>query len=235
MENVLGTTLYKGSKVAITHNPDQWQDILYKGKEGFSINSKLANDYAKLKNSIDEYCKENLRGYIEKGISTLRWKKITITLPYTDGKTTFDKRVTMSIDDYLDATGYSRTLEYEIGNYEREWGINAIDPKKKIFTLYFNLNLIKFDDGPHIKHVVAHELAHIFFRDHGNGFQDALRQLDPSKLWSESFFDSGISSIGTKKSGILIFIIIGLAGIIWLYTLVQELISSLLNSSTPTF
>jgi hypothetical protein len=216
MYQKIGTTLYLGIKRDILIDPKQRRNFRYSNREGFIVSPEIGRDFSRVKEEIDAFCKEQIKRYIDRGIAKLRSKKITIQIPFTDGTRSFDKEVSMSIDDYLDATGFSRNIDYEIGSYEREWGINAINVTKKIFTLYFNLNLIKYDDGPHIEHVVAHELAHIFFRDHGPKFQDALRQLDSSTGWSQSFFSGGISQVGqTNNSYIYLVIILALISIIY--------------------
>jgi hypothetical protein len=221
MTSKIGTTLYLGLKRDILVDSAQRQDLRYSKRDGFIVSPSVASDFGDVQRVIDDFCKDQIKSYIERGIAKLRTKKIKVSIPYTDGTNTFDKDVEMSVDDYLDATGFSRKLDYEIGAYEREWGINAIDPRKKIFTLFFNLNLIKYDDGDHIQHVVAHELAHVFFRDHDSKFQDALRQLDNSSAWSQAFFNSGISRVGSTTSIIPLLIgIVALVLIYWVYNLV---------------
>ena len=227
----IGTTLYLGRKRDIVIDPKQSRDIMYSGGE-FRVSDSVGADFGKVQKAINEFCKDKIASIIDRGIAKLRWKKIRITLPYKRGEELFEKEVEMSVDDYLDATGFSQKLNYEIGSYEREWGINAIDPKKKVFTLFFNLNLIKYDDGPHIEHVVAHELAHVFFRDHGPKFEDALRQLDSSSSWSQSFFSGGIGSVGktTNIIPLLVLLIVFLLGF-WIYSIYTDIAEFITNQS----
>ena len=149
----------------------------------------------------------------------MRTKEIDIDLNYTDGT---KKKTKVSVNSYLKLCGYEPKIEYKVGVYEKEWGINELKAGTKNFTLYFNVNLIKYDSGSHIEYVVAHELAHVFFRDHGTEFNDALFKLYPRKKESEYFFNIRLPSIfgAQDDQGLFYFVVFSLLAVaagVWLW------------------
>jgi hypothetical protein len=215
---VVGSVLYQGKKVEIVGNPKQWDD--FKMADGkFVINQRLLLDFKLVEDAYNKFCDTQIRKIIDRQIGKLRTKEIDIDLNYTDGS---KKKTKVSVNSYLKLCGYESKIDYKVGIYEKEWGINEIKAGAKNFTLYFNLNLIKFDSGSHIEYVVAHELAHVFFRDHGEGFNDALFKLYPRKKESEYFFNMRLPAIlGTQSDqGMFYFIVFSLlafAAGIWLW------------------
>jgi|694.fasta_scaffold15553_9 hypothetical protein len=185
---------FLGQMYQVFVNQRQWQEIRFDGKR-FWANSKIAKDFDRLVESYEKFCKKQLASIIQSQIARLKTKKIPVELMYTDGVKTFVQRENLSVRDYLKKIGYKEKLEYKIGHYEKEWGINEINPKQKKFVLYFNQSLIKYDNGPHIEYVVAHELTHVFHRDHGDQFQATLARIFPKKRTSEQFFNRGIGRL----------------------------------------
>jgi predicted metal-dependent hydrolase len=207
----LGTLLYLGDRLEIWVEPNQSKNfVFYQNK--FWVNTRTAANSELINLEYDMFCETKLSQIIEKGIERLRSRKIKIQLDYTDGKTTFKKDMVLSVDEYLKLIDYSKKIDFKIGAYKKEWGINQIDVKQKNFVLFFNLDLIKFDAGDHINYVVAHELAHIFHRDHGSEFNSTLEKLFPSKRNSENFFDFKIPQLLNPASGqsnnLIIFLIV---------------------------
>lgn len=235
----IGTLLFQGEKRELWFNKGKSVFEYSGGVFYTSINIEDESDWPSVTQHYDTFCKQKMDSIIWSEIRKLRLKKIKTTLPYiqTQGGVTthIEKEVEMNVNDYLELLGYSQKIDYEIGKYQKEWGINAIDPKKKIFVLYFNLDLIKYDSGPHIEHVVAHELAHIFHRDHGAKFQNVLSQLDPSSKWSQDFFDRGITLLGSNSSRsvwvIVVFlgIVIIIVGYQWLAEIYNSFFGNNLN------
>ena len=217
----------------------QWAKIRFTGDK-FLINEALSKDFEKFKIEYEKFCRNRLKKIIENGINDLKHKKIKVILDYTDGKKTFPKEVKMSVVEYLKVLNFSPKIRFEMGNYEKEWGINQINPKEKNFVLFFNQNLIKYDSGQHIKHVVAHELAHVFIRNHGEEFHKVLTQLDSKKKQSEYFFSKGISHLFQDKmqsvdsKAVLIGLVLIVFGIIiyWLYNFILNFFNL---SSQPNF
>ena len=219
---VVGSILYQGKKVEIVASPKQWEDIKMMGGK-LAINQRLLSDFKLVEEAYNKHCKVELGRIIDRQIARLRGKEVEIELEYTDGVKNFKKKTKVSVNSYLKLCGYEQKIDYKIGIYEREWGINELKVGAKNFTLYFNLNLIKFDSGSHIEYVVAHELAHVFFRDHGVGFNDALFKLYPRKSESEYFFNwkMGFLFGKTQDNSFFYFAVsaavIGLVGY-WIYT-----------------
>lgn len=211
MPEKYGTVVYMGKTREIWVDEHQWSNIRYSGGK-FWIHKSFARDNDGVNKIFDDFCRKKLSSIIDKGISRLRGKEIDLYLDYTDGTNNFKKNVRFSVDSYLKEIGYSSKIDYKIGNFEYEWGINEIDTGSKTFVLYFNLNLIKYDSGMHIDYVVAHELAHVFHRDHGDGFNDALEKLFPSKQQSEYFFNFGIVNLfGVKPTTNYFLVFIGVS------------------------
>lgn len=232
MQTKIGSAIYLGVKRDVYYDPQQSRDFKF-SRGDFVVSKKLSQDWALFNIHFEEFCKQQIKSYIDRGIAKLKHKRITVPVKYTDGLV---RPLETTIVDYLQLTGYSRDLDYEIGSYEREWGINAVNPTTKKFTLFFNLRLIKFDDGPHIEHVVAHELAHIFHRDHGPLFQETLQQLDPNTRWSQNFFDSRIRFVGQSNTTFYILLIgLGLILILYFGYSALQFISDILFTSSPNF
>ena len=108
--------------------------------------------------------------------------------------------------------------------------------------LFFNLDLIKFDNGEHINYVVAHELAHVFHRDHGKEFNETLERLFPTKRLSERFFDFKVADIisgvknGNQSFNMVILGVILLLILFGLWNLVSQwFISFFTLPAKPTF
>jgi len=190
---LIATVPFLGKTCEVYFNPKSWSKMQFNGKY-FEVNKTIGTNFDKLNIEFNSYCKNKLKNIIESQISRLRQKTVEVELIYTDGVKTFPKKIQTSVNKYLKEIGYSTIIDFEIGKYEKEWGINAINPKNKKFTLYFNQDLIKYDDGPNIEYVVAHELTHVFHRDHGEGFNTALQRLFPKKRTAEEFFKSGIAT-----------------------------------------
>ena len=214
----LGTVLYQGKKPELWLNPKQWEAWVWKSGLGrFEVSTDATKTQESLNKAFDDYCTAELKKIIDVQIAQLRQKKVDVDIPHTDGKKTFDKTLNLSVDDYLTLYQFSKKLDYKIGAYEKEWGINEINPTKKIFTLHFNLNLIKYDSGEHIKYVVAHELTHVFHRDHGPKFQQTLERIYPRKNDSENFFNWRLASMFGKQDSSFQYIVLGLVAIGGLY------------------
>jgi predicted metal-dependent hydrolase len=197
-----------GKKLPV-YTTSQWPDFVVQGDKVL-VTSKLAQNFELLNQSWDRYCQIELRKIVDRQIRKLRTKAIKVKLDYNQNGQKLQKNEVLSVNDYLDKFGYSRSIEIEIGSSQKEWGINKIDPKQKKFTLFFNQNLLKYDSGKHIQYVVAHELVHVFHRDHGPQFQASLNRLYAQKNQSESFWGSGIRTVFNSKqvnSGLLWFII----------------------------
>lgn len=199
MNQKIGTLLYQGKTREIWSRIDQKQGLLF-AQEKFFVSVDLAKDFEKVTSAFDRFCKEKMVSIIEKGIEKYRWKTVRTQLPYTNGTKSFFQQAQLSAQEYLKLIGYSTKIDYQIGKYTKEWGINEIKTGQKSFTLYFNLDLIKYDAGDKILLVVAHEMAHIFHRDHGAEFQDVLEQMYPNKREAENFFNTGISSLFGGKA-----------------------------------
>ncbi|GAB4143892.1 MAG: hypothetical protein OHK0017_01850 [Patescibacteria group bacterium] len=233
---VLTTVLYQGKRIELLLDPQQWESWrLVDGK--FRVNQKTASSNELLNKAYNDFCANQLKKIIEEQTAKLRTKKIELEIPYINNSTKvqFMKKELLSVDDYLKLYGYANEIEFKIGKYEREWGINQIDANKKNFILHFNLDLIKFDSGEHIKYVVAHELTHVFYRDHGDKFQEALQRLYPNKSASESFFTFGIPALFGKQNysfQYTILILVGLAIIYWLFNQVWGWIQSIFPNLT---
>jgi len=228
----LATVTFKGKKCDVVLSANQWAEIRFDGQK-FVANKKLQNNFNLLVKKYEEYCSNELKGIIRRGIAKLRSKKIETQIEYTDGQKNFLKKVKLSVNDYIKMLGFSGNLDFKIGNYERERGINEVNPKSKKFTLFFNASLIKYNHGPHIEYVVAHELTHVFHRDHGPLFQKALGNLFPQKNSSEEFFNRGISSIFTapgKTSSLVFYAIMAFAVLALVYWM-----SGFLSSFLPSF
>jgi predicted metal-dependent hydrolase len=234
----LGTLLYLGDRLEIWLEPGQSKNfVFYQNK--FWVNARTAANSELINQEYDKFCEGKLSQIIDRGIEKLRSKKIKIQLDYTDGKSTFKKDMQVSVDDYLKLIEYSKKIDYKIGAFKKEWGINQIDVKQKNFVLFFNLDLIKFDSGDHINYVVAHELAHIFHRDHGPEFNSTLEKLFPTKRNSENFFNFKIPQIanpGSGQSSNLVILLIALLVIyaLWM-VLSQWLAGFFVVPSSPTF
>jgi|GEM_PF-2804964 len=225
---LIATVPFLGSMKEVYWKPKSWSKINFDGQK-FVVNDSIGTNFDKLNLEFDKYCRQQLKNIINSQIARLRGKNIEVELIYTDGIKNFPKRISTSVNKYLKEIGYNHKIDYKIGKYEKEWGVNEINPKNKTFTLYFNQDLIKYDSGPHIEYVVAHELAHVFHRDHSEGFNQTLHRLFPRKRTSEEFFKSGISRrfrlpnlSGNKNFSLILVAIICL---ILIYFLGQLLIS----------
>jgi hypothetical protein len=219
---VVGSVVYQGKKVEIVGNPKQWEDFKMVGGK-FVINQRLLSDFKLVEEAYNKFCDLEIRKIIDRQIGKLRTKEIDIDLNYTDGT---KKKTKVSVNSYLKLCGYESKIDYKIGVYEKEWGINELKAGAKNFTLYFNLNLIKYDSGSHIEYVVAHELAHVFFRDHGVEFNDALFKLYPRKHESEYFFNMRLPAIFGSQGdqGLFYFVIFSLLAIaigVWFWQIIS--------------
>lgn len=224
---LIATVPFLGATKEVYLNPKSWSKLKFDGQK-FVVNNSVGTNFDKLNLEFNNYCQRQLKSIINSQIARLRGKNIDLELMYTDGVKNFPKKVTTSVDKYLKEIGYASKIDYKIGKYEKEWGINEINPKNKTFTLYFNQDLIKYDNGPHIEYVVAHELTHVFHRDHGQEFNQSLSRLFPRKRTSEEFFKSGISkrfnlpNIAGNKNFSLI--LIAITSLILIYFLGQFII-----------
>jgi predicted metal-dependent hydrolase len=231
---------FLGQMYEVFLNPKQWQELRFDGKR-FLANQRIGRDFEKLISVYEKFCKQQLAKIIDRQVANLRRKKVAVELMYTDGIKQFAKRENLSVDDYLKKINYKQKLEYKIGVYEKEWGINEINPKQKKFILYFNQSLIKYDKGPHIEYVVAHELTHVFHRDHGDQFHATLARIFPRKRTSEEFFKTGISrrfalpNLDISYTWLwFILAIIILAGIYWLFGFVSNFWQDIFGGSKGT-
>jgi hypothetical protein len=231
--------LFQGKKIEVWVNTKQTAKWLWKAGLGrFEINQDTASDKTSFLSSYSDYCSNELRKIIDRQIAVLRQKKIDVPIPHTDGKTTFNKNLHISVDDYLKMIGFNTKIDYKIGQYEKEWGINELDNKKKTFVLHFNYKMIYFDNGEKIKYVVAHELTHVFHRDHGNEFQQTLERLYPEKRQAEYFFNWGIASkFGNQSYSFqyFILIIIALGLIFWLGSYIWDYFQKIFFRSEANF
>jgi predicted metal-dependent hydrolase len=239
--NPIAYAPFQGQKLPV-YPQRQWAQIRVE-KDRMWVSQDLAKNFDKFNHAYEKFCQQKLEKIIQREIDRLKTKTVTFKAPFQKldktGKVTdkFSKEVKYSVNEYLKERNFSPTLKFKIGSYEKEWGINQIDPKKKKFTLFFNQNLIKFDSGKHIRHVVAHELSHVFIRDHGPEFHRVLRQLDPTKKDSENFFQSGIRQVfkqPTSASNIWIWISLSLLFLLTLSLLLWYFFHSLnLELLTP--
>lgn len=235
---VVATVPYLGKSRKVFLNPGQWVSLKFDGNN-FYCNQTLGQDFQRLTKEFNIYCRKELSKIIYRTINKLKYRPVQTSLEYTDGKKTFRKPVRFSVYQYLKKIGFSTKLDYKIGHFQKEWGINEVNPKQKKFILYFNQDLIKFDNGPHIEYVVAHELTHVFHRDHGGHFQDTLLKLFPGKKSSERFFDTGIvsrfkiseSSNQTKVVFLILIILISWIVVNLLWQFVLNLFSNFVQSS----
>jgi hypothetical protein len=169
-------------------------NLSFNGSEFFA-GKNLLNSTTKLNQRFDDLAKKYLQKIIQKEINKLRNKVIKTPITYKQGNKTFTKEERVSINSYLKKIGFSQKISFEIGKSDKEWGINKLGKGKKEFSLFFNLNLVKYDSGEHIAYVVAHELCHVFHRNHGPEFQQTLKRLYSKKTKSESFFKYGIKNV----------------------------------------
>ena len=234
------TAPYMG-KIRDVVETKQWTDLNFKNGK-FLINSSLAKDFNKFVLSYEKYCKSALAKIIQGSINQLKNKRVKVSLEYQQGNKKFFKEVKISISEYLKAIGFQPKIKFEIGKYEKEWGINQINPKQKNFVLFFNQNLIKYDSGRHIQHVVAHELAHVFIRNHGPEFHKILAQLDPYKNQSENFFKNDINKVfqvanknNSQLFKTILMVIILLAVGFLLYQFAINLIDNVFNNNTSNY
>jgi predicted metal-dependent hydrolase len=190
---------FLGKKFAV-YVSSQSVPLRFNGREFFARVEILASSES-LQRAFDVFAERYLRGIIDRQIAKLRTKVITTNVTYRQGDKTFTKPERVSVNSYLKKIGFSQKIHYEIGSSQKEWGINKLAKGKKQFTLFFNRDLVKYDSGEHITYVVAHELAHVFHRDHGPDFQKALKQLYTKKTRSEDFFKRGIQSVFRKQHG----------------------------------
>jgi len=223
MTSVVGNVLYQGKKVEIVASPKQWAEFKMIGGK-FAINERLIKNFELVEKAYNNYCEGELRKIIDKQIAKLRAKEIELELDYTDGVKNFKQKTKLSVDGYLKLYKLDPKIDYKIGKYEKEWGINAIDTFRKSFTLYFNLDLIKFDSGSHIEYVVAHELTHIFYRDHGKEFNETLQKLYPRKADSENFFNwrLGVLFGSKQESGAFYFFFFSALAALFLYYIYSQ-------------
>lgn len=217
---LIATVPFLGSTREVYLNPKSWSKINFDGQK-FVVNKSIGTNFEKLNLEFNHYCKTKLKNIIESQISKLRQKSIEVELIYTDGLKTFPKKIVTSVNKYLKDIGYSQKIDYKIGKYEKEWGINEINQKSKTFILYFSQDLIKYDNGPNIEYVVAHELTHIFHRDHGDNFNQSLQRLFPKKRSSEEFFKTGISKrfnlVNIGSNNTVAIVLIAIISILLLY------------------
>jgi hypothetical protein len=238
----LGTLLYLGKRYDIWLNPGQSRDFVLE-KDRFVVSSGMATNPDLLNKVYDDFCVEKLTKIVEKGIEKLRTKKIKLQLDFTDGKNNFKKDMFLSVDEYLKLIDYSKKIEFKIGSFKKEWGINQVDVKHKNFILFFNLDLIKFDSGEHINYVVAHELAHIFHRDHGVEFNQILERLFPTKKLSERFFDfqvadllKNVTSGDNQSFNLVLLAVVCLLLLFGLWNVVSHWVISIFSGPmNPTF
>ncbi len=231
------TAPFKG-KIREVEVRRQWASLSFDGNK-FWVKPEISKNFSKFQREYEKFCIRELKKIIRSGIASLRDKRVSVSLNYTDGKKTFAKQVKFSVNEYLKELKYSSQIDFKIGQYEKEWGINQINPRKKKFILFFNQNLIKYDSGKHIRHVVAHELAHVFVRDHGSEFHRVLAQLDSGKRQSEDFFSRGIvnvfqnSNLGISNRVFIIILAIALILVLglWIYNFLLDLFS--FRSSGP--
>lgn len=224
-QKVVAVVPFYGKKVEVFANPSQWSELKYSGGK-FWINKGVA-DENKLNSLFDQFCDRELVKIVQRQIDSLVYKSIWVNLPYTRGQEKFTKKTKISVYEYLKLINFSQKIEFKIGSYEKEWGINEIDPKQKKFILYFNLNLIKYDNGEHIRYVVAHELAHIFCRDHGTEFNKVLENLFPSKANSEDFFSNRIRFVfgNTTTNYTYFYLILAIFVVLILWSLLSQFLN----------
>lgn len=168
--------LFKGKKYsAFVDDSLFWTDFKFVG-EKFLIKSSLANNKKRFQKEYDKFCKNSLKKIIDKRIRKLLGKTVRVKINYTKSNGEgFTENKKMSAEEYIKLRQFNKT-EIIIDLYEGLWGSNYIDKKNKNYVLKFNLNLIKYGNEEQIIYVMAHEIAHIFYRDHGNDFFDLLKQ-----------------------------------------------------------
>ncbi|NJS41623.1 M48 family metallopeptidase [Candidatus Gracilibacteria bacterium] len=139
---------------------------------------------------------KSIRKIINKQVNKLLNKRVKVNIKYlkSDG-TKFTKSERLSAKDHIKALEYN-TPKIIIDLYEKQWGINKVDNRNKNYELHFNLNLIKFGTIDQIQYVVAHEIAHIFYRNHDQEFYNLLRDYTG---WGEkklrNFWDSDFAKL----------------------------------------
>ena len=138
-------------------------------RSGNAFNDEL--QYKFYKKHLEKFLKGGMfgGGPVDKYLSQI----VSFNVRYTDGS---QKKLRMSAKKYLEELGFKTKVKVEVGFYTKEWGINKVNSKQKEFILYFNTHLMS-KDPDYIKYVVAHEVAHIFVRDHSKQFDTVVRQL----------------------------------------------------------
>ena len=220
MNQPIFSLMYQGEKTPVFLN--ERSSSFYKSSEGFVTPSPKLE---RLEFYYDNWCKKELKPIVQGHIEALRYKKVSAEIEYSqvNGKK-FLKKEYWSVNDALDAYDFDRHIFVEIGASNKEWGINKVQKGKKFFTLFFNINLIKLGANDRIKHVVAHELAHVFVRDHSYRFDRVLDQLDGNSFSNKTYWNGGFAS---KNTFSIIFALLLVCGVLYvLYALFGPLLEN---------
>ncbi len=226
MQEKIGNLLYLGERCELWVNRNQTVDFKYaKGK--FWVSGNLANNPAKLNEVYENFCRSQLSAIIDNIIAKFRTRKVSVELDYTNGAKVFKRKVKTSVNEYLKMVGFSQDIQYKIGSFKKEWGINQTDPTNKHFVLYFSSDLIKFDDGENATFIVVHQLTHIFHKDHDESFNRTFEQLYPTKQSNTGIFNFQFGQlIGIRKSGglnLLVLFIVSLLVVFSFFNFLQDI------------
>jgi len=190
------TAIFQGKKLPVYVDDSLFWSSLRLSSGRILIKKSLAGDIKKFTKEYNNFCKNRLEKIVTRQVNRLLNKRVKVNIKYvrSDGaKFTKTERVS--------ASGHIKDLDYKptkiiIDLYEKEWGINKVNDRNKNFELHFNLNLIKFGSDDQIRYVVAHEIAHIFYRDHGREFYNLLHDYTG---WGEkklrNFWESDFSKL----------------------------------------
>ncbi|NJK70974.1 MAG: M48 family metallopeptidase [Thermales bacterium] len=184
------TTIFQGKKIPVFVDDSLFWSSLKMSSGRILIKKSLAGDIQKFTKEYNIFCKTRLEKIINKQVNKLLNKRVKVNIKYlkSDG-TKFTKSERLSAKDHIKALEYNPT-KIIIDLYEKQWGINKVDNRNKNYELHFNLNLIKYGTDDQIQYVVAHEITHIFYRNHDQEFYNLLRDYTG---WGEK--NSGIFGI----------------------------------------
>jgi predicted metal-dependent hydrolase len=185
------TIPYQGKRLPVYIDKSQWRSFRLVNDKEFRVTESVGRSKDRLMKEYNSFLIDKIKRIVDKYFDKLIQKTISFDIKYTDGS---KKRHRISAKEYAKMMGIER-VRYEIGSYEKEWGINQIDSKRKEFILHFNYNLLMYDKGDKIGYVVAHEVAHIFSRGHDKEFQETVEKLYSGARKYERFWDEDFSKI----------------------------------------
>jgi predicted metal-dependent hydrolase len=190
-EQAVFTVPYEGKRLPVFVDEKQWRSFRYVNRNQFRISPTLVKNQKKFEKEYHKFLTDNIRKVVDKYFDKLLNKRISFDIPYSDGS---KRREKISAKEYAKLLGIEK-IKYEIGSYKNEWGINQLSGKNKEFILHFNLNLLIYDNGEKLGYVVAHEVAHIFVRDHNREFNEVVEKLYGNARKYERFWDGDFNKI----------------------------------------